>query len=183
MTKNLVISLVIVALAVSCRKNDLDPDLSQPILFEYEFINNAWGYQHLGWMIDAHNRVRGYFRPDIWNHPDENGLLSKAELLENLDQSDTTYFKVNSYYLNKYFDDRFEIQGAPVDTSDLYMADAGMGVLYVYVWDSSEEKYSRVLLASRGDIMMTNSHSKTEKVVKWLETVGKQTDRFYWFDN
>lgn len=178
----LFISIFIIGIS-SCKKEEIIEEVISPVLFEYEYTNFAWGVQHFGWMIDDENAVRGFSLPDNWNYPDEDGFLSEQELTENLAKSDTTYFSVEDYFLLKHYDERFNFEGAVIDTSDLQMADAGIGALYVYVWNIQLEKFKRVLLASRGDINMDNGHSQAGPAVTWLETIGKQTDRFFWFDD
>lgn len=183
MKKSVISLLVITSLAFSCCKEDIPADLSQPVLFEYEYINYAWGYRHFGWMIDSEGKVRGYSLPEKWNGTDESMLISKVDLMENLAQTDESYTSVDNSDLLKHFNDRFDIQGARMDTSDVYMADAGIGALFVYVWDTSLNKYKKVLLASKGDLSVSNTSSKAKSAVSWLVKVGKQTDNFFWFDN
>jgi len=183
MIRTFLASACLLLILGACCKDETPTDISQPVLFEYEFINHAWVYTHMGWLIDAEGNVLGYNLPGNWNEVDAEGYIGKSEVIENLSQTDTMYFKVDNQELLENAKHRFDLPGARVDTSDQYMADAGIGVLYVYVWDTEVEKYNRVLLASRGDIRMTNTHPKVKSIVSWLEGVGNQTDRFFWFDD
>jgi len=108
--------------------------------------------------------------------------LTKAELTANLAQADSLYTTADEANLSHHFKNRFDMQGAVMDTSDVFMADAGIGALYVYVWDKAVEKYEKVLLASKGDISVTNKSSEAKSAVNWLKTIGKQTDRFFWLE-
>ena len=181
MYKTIISILILAIVIVSCKKEDLN-EFNQPVLFEYEYINHAWLYTHKGWMMDEEGNVRGFKLPEEWNNPDEKGYITKQELVDNLEQADTLYTTVDESDLLNHFNNRFDMQGAITDTSDVIMADAGIGTLYVYVWDEEVEKYEKVLLASKGDLSVTNMNSSAKSAVSWLVDIGKQTDRFFWFD-
>lgn len=182
MIRSVLLLLSITLMSVSCNKENLPEDLTQPVLFQYEYVNHAWGYNHFGWMIDNEGKVRGFNLPKTWNRTDDMNYISKEDLIENLNQTDTLYSSVENSKLLNHFENRFDMMGAKMDTSDVFMADAGVGGLYAYVWDTSVEKYKMILLATRGDISVTNTNSKAKSAVKWLKSVGEETDRFSWFD-
>lgn len=176
-------SLILALIISSCEKDYVNQDITQPVVFEYEYVNHAWIYTHLGWMIDEEGSIRGFYYPGEWNLPDDSGFFTKEDLKENLAQTDTTYGRVDNAEMLLHFNNRSDFRGAKMDTSDTFMADAGVGTLYAYVWDKSIQKYERILLASKGDISVTNTENKAKAAVRWLKDVGKETDRFYWFDN
>ena len=80
----LVVNLL-VALACSLFDQDSKPEIDQNILFESEYVNWAWGYQHSGGYIDKNGDVFSYnyapsdgqWRPEDWEHPTETELLEK----------------------------------------------------------------------------------------------------------
>jgi len=181
MYKTLLLSFLIIVVATSCKKENLD-EVNQPVDFEFEYINHAWVYTHQGWMVDEEGNVRGFNLPVKWNHPDESNYITKAELTENLAQADSLYTTADEANLTHHFKNRFDMQGAVMDTSDVFMADAGVGALYVYVWNDEVDKYEKVHLASRGDTSVTNTSNEAKAAVNWLITIGKQTDRFFWFE-
>ena len=109
--------------------------------------------------------------------------MNKADLIENLASTDTVFMKADETKLLKHFDGRLEMKGAVMDTSDTFMADAGVGALYVYLWDKKNDEYERVLLASKGDISVTNNSPEAKAAVKWLIEIGESTDRLFWFEN
>jgi hypothetical protein len=183
MMKTLLTIIVLALVIVSCEKDHLNPDITQPVVFEYEYINHAWIYTHIGWMIDEEGKIHGFNLPDKWNIPDETNHLTKADLIENLSQSDTLFGNVNNTVMLHHFKNRFDFPGNRMDTSDIFMADAGIGTIYAYVWDQSADAYERILLASNGDISVTNTGSEAKSAARWLKDVGKKTDRFYWFGN
>ncbi len=174
--------LVLLILGISCTKETNPDDITQPVLFEYEYLNHAWIYTHFGWMIDSKGDLVGFQNPKHWVHPDNDGYISKDDLIANLNQQDTTFFSVDLYKALDYFEDRFDMLSTDLDTSDVYMADAGIGGLYVYVWDSNKELYKKQLLESSGDFSVRNTKPKVDGLVKWLSVQGEKTGRFFWFD-
>lgn len=165
---------------LSCDKEVNHGNITQAVVFEYEFINHAWIYTHFGWLIDENGEVKGYQRTDGWKDVDENGFISKEDVIANLNLTDTVYFIVNRDKMLDYFEDRYDLLTGQIDTTGPYMADAGMGSLFIYVWDVNEEKYQKQLLAARGDINLTNNHPKAKSIIDWLTEIGDQTDRFFW---
>ena len=179
--KRYVFHLLLIAFVLaSCNKSLNHEDIVQPVLFEYEYVNHSWVYTHNGWMIDENGDVRGFNLPDNWTFPDADGYISKDDLKENLANTDTIFHTVNKDKMLNYFASRNKLLLGEVDTSDTMMADAGMSVMYVYVWNSNKELYKRKLLKSKGDFQLTNNSVKTKETVDWLESVGKKTGRFYW---
>lgn len=173
--------LPLIAMILSACDKELDPEnINQTVVFEYEYINHAWVYTHFGWLIDENGDVKGYSRTDVWRAADDDGYITKEDLVNNLSLTDTLYFTVDKDELLNYFDDRFDVLHGQIDTADQRMADAGAGSLYVYVWDVDEEKYKKQLLASRGDLNLTNTKAKVNSIVNWLKEIGDQTDRFFW---
>ncbi len=179
--KNLFLVAFCVALiASSCDKEVESHDIVQPVLFEFEYINHAWGYKHSGWLIDENGDVKGFNLPEQWIFPDNDGYISKEDLRKNLLNTDTLYFRVDKDKLLDHFRSRFDLLNARMDTSDIFMADAGMSALSVFIWNSDKQKYKKQIIKTKGDIQLTNSNSKTKGVQNWLEDVGEKTDRFYW---
>lgn len=175
------VALMIVGLTlISCSKSTDNHGIGvQPVLFEYEYVNHAWIYTHFGWMIDAEGQILGYTRTDDWIHPADNHI-SKEDLIHNLNLCDTVFGTADELKLLKYYDLRYDFASSEVDTADQYMADAGTGTLFVYIWDSKKQSYNRAVLASRGDIQMTNQHFNAAGAIRFLVDEGAKTDRFFW---
>ncbi len=165
-----------------CDRDDHDnqDNITQAVVFEYEYTNHAWGYSHFGWLIDENGTVKGYSIHDDWKSADDEGYISKSDLLSNSNLTDTVYFQVDNDLLLEHFENRFEVLQGNLESSDQNTADAGTGALYLYVWDVDEGKYYKQLLASHGDMPETNTHPKVQSMVDWLEGIGAQTDRFFW---
>ncbi len=179
MYKTIILLLILTTIISSCKKEDLE-SIDQPVLFEFEYINYAWVHTHRGWMIDDEGYVKGFNLPENWNTPDEDNRINKADLIENLSSTDTVFMKADEVKLLQHFGERLEMKGAVMDTSETFMADAGIGALYVYLWDKENDEYERVLLASKGDISVTNMSPEAKSAVMWLIEIGENTDVFFW---
>ena len=163
-----------------CKKSEVNTDITQAVLFEYEYVNHAWIYTHMGWMIDENGEVKGFTSPGNWKFTDDEGYISKEDLESNLSQTDTCYFAISKDDILNHFNERFDLLNGRIDTSDTFMADAGIGGLYVYVWNQQMNKYKKQVLATSGDISVTNSHHKAGTIISWLKGIGERTDRYYW---
>jgi len=183
--KNIRFFLAILILAgtlLSCDKEKCNCEKDQPVLFQYEYINHAWGYRHHGFMISPDGNVHGFSQPAEWKEYDSTGLISSADLEFNLDQCDTLCGAVDTDSLNEFFNQIEEIRTGEIKDSEVYMADAGTGVFSAWYWSSKDSMYERVFLISNGDTNLENTNAKVDKLVEWLKKTGQKTDRFYWFD-
>jgi hypothetical protein len=180
----LIFTSLIAGLALtSCLKENCgcDPKFDQPVLFQYEYVNYAWGFRHHGFLIDDKGNVNCFRSPQNWIKPDSSGMMSKLDLEYNLAQCDTIWGKVSLDSLKSNFNQIEKVRdGKIVDYGDI-MADAGTGILSAWYFNEKEGKYESVFLVSNGDINQINSHSSVEPIVDWLKSVGERTDRFYWF--
>ena len=66
-----------------CKKNYVINE-KQKILFQFEYVNYAWGYQHSGFIIDNEGNVLTYENPENWNFQDNNHNLSEIQVSENI---------------------------------------------------------------------------------------------------
>lgn len=145
--------------------------IEQEILFEFQYINHAWGYQRIGSYIDGEGIVTSYqytpsdthWAPADFNHPTEEELLDKyshSPLHLNVIDPDTLYAK---YKL---------IEEAAVGTySDTLSLGADMGgYAYIcYVYHSDTDRYDAVVLKLWGDWSYENLPPAASVLVQWLE--------------
>lgn len=154
-----------------------------PVLFQYEYYNYAWGFRHLGFMIDQKGNVNGFKQPKNWTVPDSMGMMSKAGLENNLAQCDTVCGTVDKFLLDENYKKIPDIRNGKIIDNGLVMADAGTGELSAWFWNERAEKYENVFLISNGDVYKVNSHPDVKELVDWLRKIGEKTDRFFWFGN
>jgi len=176
-------ALILGGMFLSCTKEKCNCEKDQPVLFQYEHINYAWGYQHHGFMISPDGNIHGFSQPAEWKEYDSTGMISSADLEFNLNQCDTVFGTVDSDSLKKFFNQIEEIRTGEIKDTEIYMADAGTGVLSAWYWSSTDNLYERVFLISHGDMNLENTNGKVDKLVEWLKKTGQKTDRFYWYGN
>ena len=176
------ILILLFVLFPSCKKNT--PFEFRKIVFEYEYINYAWGYNHSGWFIDTTGLVyyhKSVNEHEIWNSADNSGYLSEGALQQNFNLSDTVIYTLN----------KTEVKGKAAlnrfVTTDNFseilhpMADAGIGTLYCYVWDKEVLKYRRLFLAESGDLRQANNDPDAILLTHWLIDKGNnQIKYFFW---
>ena len=78
------ISCILIALLIitGCKKN-VAINEKQRILFQVDYVNYAWGYQHTGFIIDNEGNVRTYKNPQNWIFPDKDFNIIESQVLEN----------------------------------------------------------------------------------------------------
>ncbi len=173
--------VILTGLLLSCTKERCNCEKDQPVLFQYEYINFAWGYRHHGFMITADGNIHGFRQPAGWKECDSTGLISSADLEFNLNQCDTLFGAVDTDSLVGFFNQVEEIRTGEIQDIELNIADAGTGVFSAWYWNSEAEMYEKVFLISNGDANMRNTNSKVLPLVEWLKKTGQKTDRFYWY--
>jgi hypothetical protein len=163
---------------------DRDPKQNKdlpPVLFQYEYYNYAWGFNHHGFLIDDHGYINGFDKQAKWILPDSTGMISQDDLEYNIRQCDTVCGKVDKEDLDFYYRKISEIRNGKIKDDGLVMADAGTGVLSAWFWNDKAHKYESVFLISNGDISRVNTHPDVMAMVEWLKTAGAKTNRFYWY--
>ena len=157
-----------------CRKEKYltTPIETKGILFQYEYLNYAWGYSHQGYLIDSAGYVHGYKLPVKWNFPDSTRFLSLSQMNENLSQTDTVFFQVPKTELEIY---KSKIQSAakglltkPVNE----MYDAGSSSFYGFIYDSNAKKYKRFLINQTGDWEIENQSEAAKTIYNWLLSIN-----------
>ncbi len=162
--------------------HDGDRDLiDQPVVFEFEYINHAWGYRHHGFFIEGDGQIRGYGQPKEWRKIDSSGYIRESDLLFNLDQADTVYGRAGEDDLLYHFGLIDDARYGKIKELDLNMADAGVASIYAYYRHEISGRLERVFLACSGDLNRENTSSAARMIVFWLKEEGRDIDRFHWY--
>jgi len=171
MKKNIMNTGVLVTMLVamgSCEDCEYDPPEDQPVYFEYNYINHAWGYQHHGWLIDGDGYVRYFESPDSFRTADSSGYMTPEDLEYNLGQTDSIVDQVDPEELQGYIDCISGAAKGEIGESINIAADAGASVLTCYMYDQVMDAYLKVFLAQSGDWEQFNLSAEAEKLVSWL---------------
>ncbi len=140
------------------------------MFLESEYVNNAWGYAHWGWVIDTAGNVVSY---DIgksgsgWRG-NESGYYTEAELLDKVHHCDTLRGSIP-------VDTLLWLQGLVASVGNTYSDTARVGAdmgafvssCYVFVRDSS--KYHQIILRVTGDYQYHNTSPAAVALANWIQ--------------
>ena len=157
------------SLAGACEVDDYKAPEDQPLLFEYRYVNYAWGYQEHGWLIDQDGYIRYFNLPADYRVPDSNGFLSFEDLEYNLGQTDSIIDQVDDTVLARYVGYIPGAAAGEIGKSRNIAADAGSSILTCYFYDTDASAYRQVFLAASGDFEQFNLSEEAEKLVDWLK--------------
>jgi hypothetical protein len=169
--KNILFFIVIVLFTTGCKKNYVISE-KQVILFQFEYVNYAWGYQHNGFFIDNNGNVLTYNNPEEWNYPDNNLNLNESQVAENLGKCLKTSIKIPKEELQKYTNYIKNIASSKVTALKNVAADAGSSEFICYQFSESNATYKGYLIKMEGDFTCENLNFFSKKVSAWMKNVG-----------
>lgn len=173
MKKNLYL-IIIICLAylpgAGCKKNFV-VNSEQEILFQMDYVNYAWGYQHYGFMIDNEGRILVYDNPDKWNFTDENYVLTADQVAENISMCRISAERIPEEELKKFASYIENIASSKVTAIRNTGADAGIMQIICFRYSGKSPAYRGYLIKSEGDISAENLNFFSKKVIAWLREI------------
>ncbi|MDY0099535.1 MAG: hypothetical protein RBR81_10065 [Bacteroidales bacterium] len=154
----------------SCRKN-YSLDEKQAILFQYEYVNNAMGYQHNGFYIDNEGNVLTYNNPEQWHFPDETLSINEDHVAENLAQCTHSGIKIQNEILEKYSGHIPNIVSSKVTAAKNTGADRGRIQYLCYRYDEHSHCYKGALIKMEGDFTKENLNFYSRKLTMWMKSI------------
>jgi hypothetical protein len=167
-----IISLSIILLTAGCKKNNVISD-KQHVLFQYDYVNFAWGYVHEGFYIDDDGNVLTYENPDNWNYNSKDYNLTEGQLAENLSRCRKSGIQISKDELAKYSAHIKNIASSKVTALKSVGADAGTSVFICYEFSEESGIYKGFLIKMEGDNTCENLNFYSKKVSLWLKDVNK----------
>lgn len=171
-TKILLICLFFSIIACNEEYNSTKPD--QEVLFQTEYINYAWGYQHRGLMIDSTGRVWSYLQPKAWNFTDVHGYISFEDMKENFHQLEMTSVTINKDTLQKYYSKLLRAAYGELTEPRTEMYDAGSTSFSGFIYHPKTKKYKEVLIRQFGDVYIENKSTEAMQIYNWLISLRRQ---------
>ncbi|RLB64532.1 MAG: hypothetical protein DRH08_09430 [Deltaproteobacteria bacterium] len=169
--------MILLLLVLSACEKDLNQEYDAPddqaVLFEYHYINHAWGYADHGWLIDAEGKMRSFEFPENFRLPDSTGNISQEDLFHNLSQCDSIIVSVEEKDLDYYTGLIAGAAEGEIGSPENIAADAGSAVLGCYLYDESKDMYQYVFLAVSGDWQQSNDAPEAGILVAWLKSIGE----------
>jgi len=156
---------------ISCKKHNYSNE-NKEILFQYEYINYAWGYQHNGFIIDNQGNILTYNNPETWNFTDKDMTLTEEQISQNISLCTHSGKKINEQELRKYSGYIKNITSSQVTAMKNVAADAGSGEFVCYLFSESTRSYKRYLIKMEGDFTCENMNFYSKRVVAWMKDIN-----------
>lgn len=167
---NLLSVLVFSFLLTGCQKDYIVSE-GQDILFQQEYINYAWSYQHYGYIIDSDGNVFSFNKPAIWNYPDKDNKLSEQQAKENISNCTFTGKQIPKTELQKYINYINNISASRISSPRNVGADMGSLIYYCYQYSESSLTYKATKIKMEGDVQCENLNFFSKKVVDWMNEI------------
>jgi hypothetical protein len=164
MTRTLTILFLLLFLSACEKMTEQD----RTAIFEIQYINYAWGYQHSGSIIDAAGVIREFNLPAEWNFPDSAGYISEADMEENLAQLGEKSCAVSKTEMLKYADKLIHAQEGKLTTPEHQMCDFGSLSYVGYIYEPGHNRYRYVLIRQTGDFYVENKSGEAFDIYDWL---------------
>lgn len=172
-----ILHLLIIALLLSgCEKNYFLSE-SQKIVFQQDYVNYAWGYQHTGFIIDNEGNVLTYNNPENWNFPGNDKTLSAEQANGNLSLCTVSGKIIPKSELQKYINYIDNISASKVSAPKNVGADMGSLVFYCYRFSESTQTYKAYVIKMEGDLECENLNLYSRRVADWLKGIGDDKTR------
>jgi hypothetical protein len=155
----------------ACKKSTVTSH-EQEMLFQLEYVNYSWGYQHNGFIIDGEGNVLEYDNPQNWNFPDNNFILTQAQVAENLGMCRKTSMKIPSEELHKYAGFIKNISSSKVTAPKNAGADEGSTEFICYQLMSGSSSYKGYIIKMEGDYTCENLNFYSKKVASWMKEIN-----------
>lgn len=151
--------------------------LRQKVLFQFEYVNYAWGYQHHGWLIDSSGRLHCYNHPNNWTFPDSTRTISATDMEQNLQNTDSICYQIDPEILKAKFSLLPLAAKGPISDPVNEMYDAGNAVYAGYLFAPSTNRYKRILLRQTGDVRIDNQSQQAQELYEWLQSVNQEISK------
>ena len=168
---NIFFILVASLLITGCKKNVVISE-KQTMLFQVDYVNYAWGYQHNGFIIDNQGNVMTYKNPQIWNFPDKDFKLSESQVIENFKSCLNSGNKIPAAELKKYAGYIKNISLSQVTALKNVAADAGTMQYICYQFSENLRTYKGHLIKEEGDFTCENLNFFSKRVTTWLKNIN-----------
>ncbi|MEI6050595.1 MAG: hypothetical protein WCS03_16990 [Bacteroidota bacterium] len=162
---------LILLLIAGCKKTYVISD-KQTILFQFEYVNYAWGYQHYGFIIDNEGNVLKYSNPENWNFQDNDFSMSEARVSENISKCAKTGITISKEDLHKYSNYINNIASSKVTALKNVAADSGSSEYFCYQFSESTKTYKSYLIKKEGDFICENLNFYSKKTVAWMKDIN-----------
>jgi hypothetical protein len=168
--KNILLSVIAILLISGCKKNDIQDDTHQGILFQYDYTGET---QHYGFIVDNKGNIYTYNNPENWNFPDKDFEISLNQAEEISDKCVFSGRKIQPDELMKYAKCIEFIAMSKVTAPRNTGSDEGITQYICYRFSESTQTYSGHLIKTEGDVTRENLNFHSKKVSLWMKEIGE----------
>lgn len=168
---NIFLFCLLVVFITGCKKN-IAVSNRQAILFEFEYVNYAWNYEHYGFLIDNEGNVLTYNNPEIWNFPDRELRISEDQVAENLSICTHSGIRIPKSEVQKYSNHIKNIASTKVSALKNAADDAGSAEYICYQYSESTGMYKGTIIKMEGDFTCENLNFYSRKVAEWMKDIN-----------
>ena len=170
--KNLVLGIVLLTTLSGCLvPNDIVSEDKSTLIFQSEYTNYAWGYNHNGWMLDNTGQVKRFQKSAKWVFPDSLGYVSASDMQKNMAACDSVMAKVSVSDFTNYSAKALNCANGPMSKPKNTMADAGERFYAIFLYDFNGNRYKRIILNMTGDWSQENLAPNAGAIVDWMEKI------------
>lgn len=166
-----VLIILMILITTGCKKNYVISE-KQVIMFQLDYINYSWGYQHNGFFIDYEGNVLTYNNPQVWNFPDKDFSITKSEVEENISNCVHSGIIIPDEELHKYTNYIKNIASSKVTAIKNIAADAGSLQFICYQLFESTGVYKGHLIKMEGDFTCENLNFFSKKTAAWMRDIN-----------
>jgi len=148
--------------------------IRQKALFQFEYVNHAWGRQHNGWLIDSSGELHCYNLPNNWTFPDSSGTISAEDMERNLQNTDSVCYQIDAEELKAKFSLLPLAAKGPTSDPVNEMYDAGIVIYAGYILNPVNNRYERVMLQQTGDFRIDNQSAQAKELYEWLLSMNQK---------
>lgn len=167
----IILIILLLLFITGCKKNYIISD-KQAILFQFEYVNYAWGYQHNGYIIDNEGNILTFSNPENWNFPDNDLRQTGAQVAENIRKCTDTGKKIPLEELQKYSNYIKNIALSKITAIKNVAADAGSVEFVCYQFSEGTGMYKSYLIKMEGDFTCENLNFYSKKVSTWMRDIN-----------
>lgn len=168
------LSVVILIFTLSGCKKSYTTNEKQVILFQHDYINYAWGYQHAGFIIDNEGNVLVYNNPEEWNFPDKEFVLTEEQVAKNLEKCIHSGKVISRADLQKYSGLIPNLASSKVSAPRSVGADAGTISFICYQFNEDTGTYKGYLIKMEGDYSCENLNFYSKRVTSWMRDINSK---------
>lgn len=154
-----------------CKKNYLISE-KQTIIFQYDYTNYAWGYQHNGFIIDNQGNILTYNNPEDWNFRDKDMILTEEQVAENISKCQLSGKKIPENELRKFTAYIKKFASSEITAAKNVAADSGTAEYLCYQYSGTTGTYKGYLIRTEGDFTRENLNFYSKKVALWMKDIN-----------